>query len=183
MAEVRSGAAADDPLVQAALRAQSALPALIDTFGRAPRQVLARLHAVAAADLGRRRSARPSRRCAVADRLDTLAGVLAATTAPAVVVAAIVHAEVLALDAFAPVSGIVARAAARLVLIDRGLDPKSLVVLEVGHLGRRGEYEQALANYRGGGTDAVRRWVGHCADAVVDGARETAAIGQALARG
>lgn len=183
LAEVRSGAAATDPLVQAALRAQAALPSLIDTFGRAPRQVLARLHTVAAADLvDADQLGRPGDGV-VADRLDTLAAVLAATSAPAVVVAAVVHAEVLALDAFAPVSGIVARAASRLVLIDRGLDPKSLVVPEVGHLGRRAEYEQALANYRGGGTDAVRRWVLHCADAVVDGARETAAIGQALARG
>lgn len=49
--DVRSGAAADDPVVQGALRAQSAIGALTDTWSWAPRQALARLHALAAADL------------------------------------------------------------------------------------------------------------------------------------
>ena len=49
--DVRSGAAAQDPLVQGALRAHAAIPALADTWTRAPRQALARLHALAAADL------------------------------------------------------------------------------------------------------------------------------------
>jgi hypothetical protein len=51
LADVRSGAAASDPIVQGALRAQAAIPALADTWTHAPRQALARLHAVAAADL------------------------------------------------------------------------------------------------------------------------------------
>src|SRR4051794_35240838 len=49
--DVRSGAAADDPVVQGALRAYAAIPALTDTWTRAPRQVLARLHTLGAADL------------------------------------------------------------------------------------------------------------------------------------
>ena len=85
--DVRSGAAAGDPVVQGALRAQAAIGALTDTWTRAPRQALARLHALAAADLvaDRRRSGR--RVPGSAQRLDTLAEVLAATSAPAVVVA------------------------------------------------------------------------------------------------
>ena len=41
LADVRSGAAATDPLVQAALRAQGELGPLAGTWGRAPRQALA----------------------------------------------------------------------------------------------------------------------------------------------
>src|SRR3954453_11925859 len=38
--DVRSGAAADDPVVQGALRAQSAIGSSADTWTRAPRQAL-----------------------------------------------------------------------------------------------------------------------------------------------
>ena len=107
---------------------------------------------------------RPDRE--VAQRLDTLAEVLALTQAPAVVVAAIVQAELLSLDAFAPASGVVARAAARLTLIDRGLDPKSLVAFEVGHLELRAEFEAALAGYRTGDGGRGGRLDRHCARAV-----------------
>ena len=83
-------------------------------------------------------------------RLDTLARVLATTSAPAVVVAAVVHGELLGLDAFPPVSGLVARAAVRLTLIERGLDPRSLVIVEAGHRERAAEYAETLAGYRSG---------------------------------
>ena len=94
-----------DPVLQGALRAQAAIGPLADTWRGAPRQALARLHALAAADLvaDRDELGRPAGRGA--RRLDTLAAVLAATSAPAVVVAAIVHGELLSLDAFAPASG------------------------------------------------------------------------------
>ncbi len=132
LAEVRSGGAQSDPLVQGALRAAGAVATLADTWSRAPRQALARLHALAATDLVAADAlGRPT---AGAQRLDTLADVLAATSAPAVVVASLVHGEIRSLDAFAPVSPLVALAAERLTLITRGLDPKSLVVVEAGHL-------------------------------------------------
>ncbi len=183
--DVRSGAAAGDPVVQGALRTQAAIPSLADTWTRAPRQALARLHAVAAADLvsDSSRLGRPVDSTEVAARLDTLAGVLAQTSAPAVVVAGVVHGEILSLDAFAPASGLVARAAVRLTLIERGLDPKSLVVVEAGHRELRREYDAALAAYRAGTPDAVARWLVHCADAVVAGALESTAICEAIARG
>lgn len=181
VAEVRSGAAAADPVVQGALRAQAAIPALADTWTRAPRQALARLHALAAADLtAPEELGRPSNG---AQRLDVLAGVLAATTAPAVVVAAVVHGELLSLDAFAPASGVVARTAVRLTLIERGLDPKSLVVVEAGHRELRADYDEALAAYRSGTADGLARWVRHCAAAVTAGAVEATAICQAILRG
>jgi hypothetical protein len=181
LGDVRAGDAGGDPFVQGALRAQAALGALSDVWARAPRQALARLHALAAADLAAPDAlGRPS---AGAQRLDTLAAVLGATSAPAVVVAGIVHGEILALDAFAPVSGIVARAAVRLTLIARGLDPKSLVVLEVGHLEARTEYDAALEAHRTGEPEGIARWLRHCAAAVGAGAVEASAICQAVLRG
>ena len=180
--DVRSGAAAQDPVVQGALRAQSAIGSLSDTWTRAPRQALARLHALAAADLmAAEELGRP--RPGTAERLDTLAHVLAETQAPAVVVAAIVHGELLGLDAFVPVSGVVARAAARLTLVERGLDPKSLVVVEAGHRELRADYDAALAAYRAGTPDGIATWIAHCADALVAGALETTAICEAILRG
>ncbi len=181
--EVRSGAATD-PIVQGALRVSTELANLADTWSGAHRQVLARLHALAATDLlapdqlGR---PRPDRE--VAHRLDTLAEVLALTEAPALVVASIVQAELLALDAFAPASGVVARAAARLTLIDRGLDPKSLVVLEVGQLELRSDFQAAIEDYRTGEPQAVVAWIGHCGRALELGVRESLAICEAIQRG
>lgn len=174
--DLRAGRGLDDPILQGALRTQSAIGALADTWTRAPRQALARLHALAAADL--LPAAALGRPVGDTTRLDTLVEVLSATTAPAVVVAAVVHGELLSLDLFPPVSGIVARAAVRLTLVERGLDPKSLVVVEAGHRELRDEYEPALHTYD---TD-VARWLRHCADAVTAGAREAMAICQAMAR-
>jgi hypothetical protein len=175
--DVRSGAALDDPLLQGALRTQSAIGAVTDAWTKAPRQALARLHTLGAADLlDAEALGRPT---GDMRRLDTLVDVLGVTSAPAVVVAGVVHGELLALDTFAPVSGIVARVAARLTLIERGLDPRSLVVLEVGHRELGDEYDAALRAYTDGD---VARWLRHCADAVVVGAREATAICEALAR-
>lgn len=175
---VRSGAGLDDPVLQGALRAQSAIGSLADTWTRAPRQALARLHALAAADLVDDEAlGRPT---GPTGRLDTLVAVLGATSAPAVVVAAVVHAELLSLDLFAPASGVVARVATRLTLVERGLDPKSLVVVEAGHRELRDEYAAALSAYTDGD---VARWLRHCAAAVEHGAREALAICEAIKRG
>lgn len=180
--DVRSGAAADDPMVQGALRAQAAIGSLADTWPKAPRQVLARLHALAAADLVDDPDSlgRPAE--GTSQRLDTLSFVLASTRVPATIVAAIVHGEVLGLDAFSPASGIVGRCAARLTLVDRGLDPKSLVVLEAGHRELQSDYAAALEAYRSETPEGIGRWLVHCADALVAGALEATAICQALAR-
>jgi hypothetical protein len=181
--EVRLGQARADPLVQGALRAYAAVPTLTDTWTRAPRQALARLHALAAAGLVQDQDVLGRPAAGNAEALNTLAEVLTLTTAPAVLVAAIVHGEVLGLDAFPPVSGIVARAAVRLTLVERGLDPKSLVVVEAGHRELRDEYDAALAGYRAGTPSGVAIWLVHCADAVTAGAREAVAICEAIARG
>ena len=183
LAEVRAGSA-DDPVLQGALRVSAALAGLAGTWPSAHRQALARLHALAArglvdeSELGRPRADRE-----VAHRLDVLAEVLDRTTAPAVVIAAIVQAELLSLDAFPPSSGVVARAAGRLVLIERGLDPKSLVVPEVGQLELAAELDRALADYSAGTPEAVAAWIRNYAEAVALGARESLAICEAIQRG
>jgi hypothetical protein len=183
LADVRSGAAAQLPAVQGALRAYGSLGSLADVWGRAPRQALARLHALAAADLVADPDELGRPRPGVADRLDTLAAVLAATSAPAVVVAAVVLGELVSLDAFPPAATVVGHAAVRLTLVDRGLDPKSLVVVEAGHRERVADYAEALAAYREGTPQGTARWVGYFADAVVAGAAESTAICEALLRG
>lgn len=173
-----------DPILQGALRAYGALGELADVWGRAPRQVLARAHVLAAADLvdDAFTLGTPRAGGAVAVRLDTLAQTLATTCAPAVVIAAIVHAEVAALDAFPPVSGVVARVAARCVLIDRGLDPSSVVIAEVGQRDMSDAHRSALAGY-GSGATGLATWIRHYASTVTAGAVETLAICEALQRG
>jgi hypothetical protein len=183
LADVRSGQV-EQPLVQAALKLSVELSVLSEIWGSTPRQALARMHALAAAELvPAELLGKPRADEEVMHRLATMIDVLLRTTAPALVVAAVVHAEILALDAFAPVSGLIARAAARLTLIDRGLDSKSLVMLEVGHLELGSEYASAIAQYTGGGEEGVAAWVRHCASAVELGARESLAVCEALQRG
>jgi Fic family protein len=188
-------------VVEAAVRLHADLGAVLPAWKRSPRQALARLHVLAASELveqealGRPRS--PSAACddplglgpapdplEVAARIDGLSRVLTSpTTAPAVVVAAIVHGELLALRAFGSLDGIVARAAARLVLIERGVDPKAVSAPEVGHAELHHEYAEAARDYIGGGPAGLARWIDHCASAVALGAREGLAVCEAIARG
>ena len=248
LGDVRAGAVTD-PVLQGALRVSGELGVLADTWRRAPRQALARLHALAAADvvdarwLGRPRTAdeeataaaatdpaarmdthtdaavrgahssaggahaavgdaqsavsgrqatvddvlglgRPPAPGAVAARLDALFDLLMSDTeAPAIVVGAIVHGELLALRPFWRCDGIVARAAQRVTFIARGLDPKSLVAPEVGHADLGGAYAEALHGYVAGTPVGVAGWVRHCADAVSVAARDSLALCEALHRG
>ncbi len=177
-----------DPIVQGALRISAELGALRETFVRAPRQVLARLHVLAAADLtapeqlGRPREGDDA--AAVSRRIGALAELLAQPTkAPAVVVAAVVHGELLALRPFAQANDLVARGAARLVLLARGLDPKALTSPDVGHFELREQYASAAQAYAGGGQEGLTVWVTHCCRALELGARDSLAICEALARG
>lgn len=186
-----------DPVVQGALRASAELGRLGSTWRTAPRQVLARLHTVAAAgltsdDLGRPRAGddapdplglgpAPSAAAAVV-RMDSLFDLLAGPTkAPALVLAAVVHAELAVLRPFGSADGVVARAAERLTLVEYGLDPKSLVAVEVGHLDQ--PYAEALRAYLTGTQEGVSQWIRQCASAVTLGVRETTAVCEAMQRG
>ncbi|RAJ42300.1 hypothetical protein K353_02652 [Kitasatospora sp. SolWspMP-SS2h] len=125
-----------------------------------------------------------------AARLDQLAGLLTARTerptggAPALVVAAVVHGELLALRPFGTHNGLVARAAQRIVLTAEGLDPKAICPAEVGlaELGTAA-YRQALLGYLEGTPEGVSRWLVHCAAGLGLGVRESTAVCEAMQRG
>lgn len=160
-----------DPTARAAVRLSTELLGLAPTLGSSPLQALARMHALAAKgtaeddDLGRPRDAES------AARLRDLAGTLAGpTTAPALVVAAVVHAELASAAPFVSHNGLVARATERLLLVARGVDPTSLTVPEAGHLALRPEYESNLRGYRDGGMAGVHAWLLYAAEAYAAGA-------------
>lgn len=183
LAALRAGPV-DDPVVQGALRISAALGSMVETWSRAPGQVLARLHVLAAADLvDHAHLGRPGP--AAGPRLSGLFGLVTApTTAPAVLVAALVHGELAALAPFGSADGLVARAAARLTGITRGLDPKAVSVPEVGfaELGREA-YDRALDGYAAGRPEGVAGWLVHCCRATEHGALEGLAVCESLLRG
>ena len=173
----------EDPVVHGAMRAAAEIGALQQTWRRAPLQAIARLHTlVAAGQEADDRLGRPE--AAAAQRLSALGDLLMApTAAPALVVAAVVHGELATMDAFPVGAGVVARAAGRLTMVVRGLDPSAVAVPEVGHLELGPTtYDDALTAYRTGG-DGIALWLVHCAEAVVLGAREGVAICEAIQRG
>ncbi len=183
LADLRAGIV-EDPIVQGALRVSAGLGSMVETWSRAPGQVLARLHVLAAADLvGSGELGRPAPHAG--PRLSGLFSLVTGTTsAPAIVVAALVHGELAALAPFGTADGVVARAAARLTGITRGLDPKAVSVPEVGfaELGRD-VYDEALAAYASGTSAGVAGWLVHCARATEHGALEGLAICESLLRG
>ncbi|MFD9459756.1 oxidoreductase [Streptomyces sp. NPDC060027] len=198
----RTDFSADDEgrTVGAALRLTSEAGQLLSIWRQSPLRVLARLHLVAAADqsdeVGRPRQngeqvdeplvelPLPDAN-EVAGRLEGLSQlIIAGGSAPALVTAAVVHGELIALRPFTSHNGLVARAAERIVLIGSGLDPKSICPAEVGHaeLGRAA-YLAALDGYVSGTPDGMAAWIAHCGRAVELGVRESAAVCEALQRG
>ncbi|MFB8276731.1 oxidoreductase [Nocardia colli] len=172
-----------DPILAGSLRVGQALDGdalrnLVATWQRAPLQALARLHLLAAADLVTDEEAlgRPRADAGVAQRLDLLVQAVLGSSAPAPVIAAVVHGELLALRPFGTADGVVARAASRLVAVSSGLDPHSLGVPEVFWLRRRQAYLEGAAGFGSGAVDAVGSWVMLCCGALEDGAREAASI-------
>jgi hypothetical protein len=159
--EVRSGHG--DAPAQAAVRLSTEVLSLAPVLGRAPLQAFARLHVLAGGN-GQPGSADG------AERLRALSETLLATAAPGLVVAALVHADLLTAQPFGSHDGLVARAAERLVLVSRGVDPASLVVPEAGHLALRREYESNLRAYREGGRQGLHAWLLYAAEAQTKGA-------------
>ncbi|HEY0002803.1 MAG TPA: oxidoreductase [Actinoplanes sp.] len=176
--EVRSGTVTD-PVVQGALRVAESLGGLVDTWPRAPRQVLAKLHVLAArgvvpaVDLGRLTGD--------ADRVGALADLVAGNDrTPPLLLAAVIHAELITMRPFAGPAGVVARAAAHLTLIGRGLDPRGLVAVDVGHRAREPEYVGSAGAYATGTPDGVRSWLRHYAAAVTEAADQVTVIGDGV---
>jgi hypothetical protein len=196
----------DEPgagLVLGALRVYGELSPLLAVLRQAPAQALTRMHMLAAAGqvdagrIGRPRSdgepvaiepggpSRPADAQEAAARLTALAGLIAAPSkAPALLVAAIAQGELLAATPFGWGDGLIGRAAFRLLLIARGLDPQALAAPEVGFLELGLEARQAaLEAYRSGTAQGLSAWIIHCASAVVRGTQESLAICEALTRG
>lgn len=175
---VRAGTVTD-PVLQGALRVSEALPGLADRWPRAPRQVLARLHVLAArGTVDDEELGRPVPDPAVAARLDALAALVAGgTRVPPAVLAAVVHGELLALRPFAGPSGVVARAAARLTLLATGFDPRALVAVDLGHREREPEYVGAAGAFATGRADGLRSWLRHYTTALEIGAEQIDAVG------
>ena len=118
-----------------------------------------------------------------AERVQGVAQALVASTeVPALLTAAMVHAELLTAAPFASHNGIVARAAERLVLAARGVDEKSLVVPEAGHLANRAAYESNLQGYAEGGRAGVHAWALYAAEAFAAGGARRARCGRAAGR-
>ncbi|WP_067820479.1 oxidoreductase [Nocardia inohanensis] len=173
----------EDPILAGALRVGQALDGealtnLVGVWQRAPLQALARLHLLAAADLveDQQQLGRPRNVPGVAERLDLLTQTITTTKAPAPVIAAVVHGELLSLKPFGTADGIVARAAARLVAVSTGLDPHSLGVPEVFYLRRHQPYLDAAASFGMGTPEGVGGWVLFTCGALEDGAREARSI-------
>ncbi|MEN8708288.1 hypothetical protein BKA08_001605 [Nocardioides marinisabuli] len=164
LAEVRAGEG--DAVAQDSLRLSTELLSLVPTLGRSPLQALARLHALASASsLPAEERGRP-RDAGSAGRLRDLADLITSSAgSPGLLVAAVVHADLATAAPFASHNGLVARAAERLVLVARGVDEKSLVVPEAGHLALREAYESNLRGYATGGDAGVHSWLLYATEA------------------
>ncbi|MEU6957533.1 oxidoreductase [Streptomyces sp. NPDC045714] len=189
-------------MVGAALRLSAEAGQLLSIWRQSPLRVLARLHLVAAGGatpddaVGRPRLAGESvdeplieapvpGAEEVAGRLEGLSRlIIAGGSAPALVMAAVVHGELLALRPFGSHNGLVARTAERIVLIGSGLDPKSICPAEVGHAEQgRAAYVAAFEGYTAGTPEGMAAWITHCGRSVELGVRESTAVCEALQRG
>ncbi|CAM5493134.1 oxidoreductase [Streptomyces badius] len=188
--------------VGAALRLTAEAGQLLSIWRQSPLRVLARLHLVAAGGaapddtVGRPRLAGESvdeplieaplpGADEVAGRLEGLSQlIIAGGSAPALVTAAVVHGELLALRPFGSHNALVARTAERIVLIGSGLDPKSICPAEVGHAEQgRAAYVAAFEGYTAGTPEGMAAWITHCGRSVELGVRESTAVCEALQRG
>ncbi|MBJ8346051.1 oxidoreductase [Antrihabitans sp. YC2-6] len=178
----------EDPVLAGALRVGQALDGdslkiMVGVWNKAPLQAIARLHLLAAADLvddDNERLGRPQQGRGIGERLSLLADVVVTSSAPAPVVAAVVHGEILALRPFGSADGVVARGASRLVAVASGLDPHNLGVPEVTWMRFGEKYRADAAGFASGSAEAVGAWVISCCNAFEAGAREAKSIADAV---
>jgi hypothetical protein len=193
-----------DPLedvLRGAIQATAETEHLRATISTAPSQALARVHAAATAHLlpgprvGRPRQAgevslefsdlgpAPDE-SVVGERLSGIVELLlCAADGSAVVVAALVHAEIATVRPFVRGNGLVARAMERAIIQASGMDPTGVAVVELGHRAAGPAYLGALAAYGTGSPQGVALWITHCAGAVVAGAQEGGRIADAVLAG
>lgn len=179
-------------VLMSALRVTAEVPGQVDAWTTSPLQVLAHLHARVAKgfvtddELGRPRSSDHAddplnigelpAAVEVTPRLEALAALLTMpTAAPALVLAAVVHGELLDLRPFTWGSGIIARAAVRLTLASRGVDPELFTIPEAGmHDLGRPAYVNSIRAYASGEPIGVAEWLIWHADAIESGAKRAA---------
>ncbi|MEZ5093269.1 oxidoreductase [Nocardioides sp.] len=155
-----------DDIAAASLRVSTELLALVPVLGRSPVQAFARLHALAAAGtLPEDRVGRPASPEAARALQALGAALLASDGLPALLVAAVTHAELATSGPFESHVGLVARAAERLVLVARGVDPASVLVPEAAHLALRPAYESNLRGWATGGAAGRHAWLLYAAEA------------------
>lgn len=183
-----AASASEDPVLAGAIRVGQALEGgatnLVGVWQRAPLQALARLHALAAADLvPEAELGRPRAVPEIAARMDLMTRLVTGGSAvPAAVLAAVAHGELMTLAPFGSADGVVARAVSRLVTIASGLDPHGLGVPEVYWMRRPEEYRDAVAAFSTGQPEGVGSWLLMCCRALEDGAREALSIAESAAR-
>lgn len=192
-------------VVRGAVTATAATEHLAGLLRTAPLQALARLHVAAASDLlpaehlGRPRGGGedcdelvtlgPAPALARTGRLAQLSELVAAGAAPppevpALVLAAVVHAEIAVLRPFVRGNGVVARAMERALVQVSGLDPTGVAVCEAGHLDQGATaYLGALTAYGEGSAAGVGLWLVHCGDSLLAAVREAERVCEAVRAG
>ena len=160
-----------------ALRLSAELTPLAALINVAPAQALARAHTLVARgvvpdnELGKIGSQQETADPEMALRMNSLVQLLTRhTSAPAIVVGGVIHAEIAVVAPFGDASGLIARAAEHLVLIAAGLDPYGVIVVEAGHAENAARYSVALEAYAEGSVAGVKAWLLRCAAAVARGA-------------
>lgn len=190
-------------VIHGAMAATAETEHLASLITTAPGQALARLHTAAAAELvdAAEELGRPRMGDEVCREFTDLgpapsgvelqarmAGIVdlmrSAEHAPALVVAAIVHAEIATTRPFVIGNGLVARAVERALIQATGLDPTGVAVPEAGHGAQGGPaYLGSLTAYATGGREGVLLWLRHCGDAVVEGAGEGVRVADSVRAG
>ena len=197
----------DGDAVLAALRVQAdverlmAPPGATGGGGAVPfGQLLVRLHLAAAAGpaewTGRPRDAQQPEDLRglgsaptggeLAARLAALADLVARplpAQVPALVLAAVVHGELLALRPFGEGNGAVARGLVRHLLTAHGVDPVGVVVPEVHAAREPNVYLSTAAGFISGTPEGVAAWLRYCAGSVTTGAEEGRSVAEAVLAG
>jgi hypothetical protein len=179
----------DSPMGQlstAALGITAEVEFQLGTFLKTPLQTWARLHSFvdSSADRGRPRTTNevidplhigtPLDHSLIENRLDSLVALLNSSTAPAVLLSAIAHAEIATVAPFTKGSQMIARATSRLVLQSKNVDQLKLVMPEYGFykIGRN-PYAKALIEYQTGTLEGVSDWIELHSQAIHIGATST----------
>lgn len=200
-AESATGRDAAAAVVRAAVQATAEAEQVTGLLRKAPGQAITRLAVASGApllepeavarprrtgevvaeltDLGR-----PPAAGEVAARLQGVSALLVDATAPAYVVAALVHAEIAQVRPFLRGNGLVARAVERAYLVASGLDPTGVAVPEVG-LGHEGSaaYVGSLAAYATGRRQGLELWLTHWGRSMLEAIAEGGRIADAVLAG